>query len=275
MGKIREEHYKWIWIAVFLIAAVLSFTLIHDIYINGQFTKTAITYLDTKANTVLALTGASTSASVAITMIPGDIGTPIADQLANISSYSIIVLAAVHLEKYLITIAAVAAFRFLIPASLLGAAINIGFFNNETVNHLIKRVCAFSIALVLVIPASVYLSRLVETTYKEDVQLCIEQTQKDAEEIKENIEGTDQTLLEKFVNTISGGAVTLVEKFETSLNNFVEAISVMLITACVIPILTFMVLIWLVKSILQIDIKTPSLPEMKKRIRMDQKRLSE
>ncbi len=273
MKTIREDQYKWIWAAVFIILAVLSFTLFHDYYLNNPFTRYAINYLDEKANTVLGLTGASTSASVAITMIPGDIGTPIASELANISSYAIIVLAAVHLEKYLITLAAFLALRILLPAALIIAAVNIVAIDHPALKSLVKRVCTFSIAVILVIPASVYLSTLVENTYKDDVQLSIEETQKEAEEIKENLVTEDASLWDKFINSVSGGTVELVTNFENSLNNFVEAISVMLITAVVLPLLTFAVLIWLVKSILQIDLRTPSLPQLANRTKIDPRRI--
>ncbi len=275
MIKIRESYYKWIWALIFLILAVLSFTLIHDLFMNWSFTKYAVTYLDNKANTVLALTGASTSASVALTLIPGDVGTPIANQLASISSYSIIVLSAVHLEKYLITLAAVIALKILLPFSLVMAALNVILFRKEALTALIKKLCIFSAAVILVVPSSVYLSSLIETTYQDDVQLSIEETQKEADEIKANIEGTDQSIWDKFISTVSGGTVELIEKFENSLNNFVEAISVMLITSCAIPIMTFMVLIWLLKALLMIDIPLPKLEDAAGKVRVNPKQITE
>ena len=68
------------------------------------------------------------------------------------------------------------------------------------------------------------------------------------------------------------GTTELIGKFENSLNNFIEAISVMLITACVIPLVTFMSLIWLIKTILQIDI--PSVSDMAKKTRIDPNKLT-
>jgi len=269
MDFIKEGYYKWIWAVIFVIAAVLSFTLIHDVYLNWGFTKYAVTYLDQKAGTVLALTGASTSASVAITLIPGDVGTPIASQLANISSYSIVVLAAVYLEKYLITMAALLVLKFLFPLSMFGAAVNVAFLENPAVTSLIKKICTFAAAVILVIPTSVYLSTLIENTYKDDVSVSIEQVKQDAEEIKANAQEGDQNIWNQFLSTVQGGTVELMNKFESSLNNFVEAISVMLITACAIPLLTFMVLFWLVKAVLQIDLKPPSLRTIACRAKID------
>ncbi|MCR5230073.1 MAG: hypothetical protein K6D03_08090 [Solobacterium sp.] len=275
MNMINENQYKWVWAAVFLIAAVLSFTLIHDVFMNWSFIKYAVTYLDSKADTVLGLTGASTSASVALTMIPGDVGTPIANQLASISSYSIIVLSAVHLEKYLITLAAVIALKILLPFSLVLAALNVVLFQSRSLTALIKKLCVFSAAVILVVPSSVYLSSLIETTYHDDVQLSIEETQKEAEEIKANIEDADQNIWDKFVSTVSGGTVELVGKFENSLNNFVEAISVMLITSCAIPLMTFVVLIWLLKALLQIDLRVPKLRDTAEKIKINPHQIAE
>ena len=271
MKYIQEENYKWIWGILLILFAVLSYTLIHDAYLDWSFTDFAIAYLDNKADTMLGLTGASTSASVAITMIPGDIGTPIASQLANISSYSILILAAIHLEKYLITLAAELGFRFLIPISLVLASFNLMFFNKNAISQLTKKICTVSIALILAVPASVYASTMIEKTYQDDINVSIQETQQNAEAIKEQLDGKDQTIIEKFVSTLDGGSREIINRFEHSLNNFVEAISVMIITACAIPIATFMLLLWLIKSFLQVDFTMPSFIGIPKFPRMERK----
>lgn len=267
--NIDRKYYKWIWTAVLLIAAVLCFTLFYKVYDSSAYLKGAVKYLDDKANTVLALTGASTSASVAITMIPGDIGTPIADKLADISSYSILILAAVHLEKYLITIAGSVVLKGLLPVAFIAAAINMATYRNESVFALIKKVFVLAAALMLVVPSSVYISRTIENTYKEDMAYNIEETQKEADDIKESLQTQDQTLWDKFLTTVTGGTTEIINKFEGSLNNFIEAMSVMLITACVIPLLTFIILLWLIQNVLQIDFNIPFVSDLAKHTRIN------
>lgn len=267
--NIDSKYYKWIWTFVFLAAAVLCFTLFYKVYDSSAYLKGAVKYLDDKANTVLALTGASTSASVAITMIPGDIGTPIADKLADISSYSILILAAVHLEKYLITIAGSVVLKGLLPIAFIAAAINWATYRNESVFALIKKVFVLAAALMMVVPSSVYISRTIENTYKEDMAYNIEETQKEADEIKESLQTQDQTLWDKFLTTVTGGTTEIINKFEGSLNNFIEAMSVMLITACVIPLLTFVILLWLIQNVLQIDFNIPFVSDLAKQTRIN------
>ena len=45
----------------------------------------------------------------------------------------------------------------------------------------------------------------------------------------------------------------LLQKIEHSLSRFVEAIAVLLITSCVIPILVLLVFFWLIKVFLDLD----------------------
>lgn len=274
MNNNLEKYYKYIWLAVFVVLAILSFTLFHDMFLKWGFVKQAIVYLDNKTNTILGLTAASSSASVAVTMIPGDIGTPIANKLADISSYSIIILAAVHLEKYLITLGALVGLKVLLPVSLVFAGLNTAILRNSAVSVIVKKVAVLALALVCVIPVSVKLSMIIEDTYKDDMQINIEQTQQDTAEIQNNLDSNNQSIWDKFISKFTGGASEVVKKFEDSLNNFIEAISVMLITACVIPVLTFMVLLWLLRSVLQIDLQTPGFHELAGKVKINPYRIA-
>ena len=79
--------------------------------------QNSLNTLQGKQETVLELTAVSAAASTAITVLPGDVATPIADKLADLSGYFLIVLCAIFLEKYLLTITASATFYVLIPLS--------------------------------------------------------------------------------------------------------------------------------------------------------------
>lgn len=55
------------------------------------------------------------------------------------------------------------------------------------------------------------------------------------------------------VENVTLSSEELVQKVENSLNRFVEAVAVMLITSCVIPILVLLVFFWLIKILLDVD----------------------
>ena len=79
------------------VGAIISFTLLASHFSSDDFLKPITTSLDEKKQDVLELTAASTGTSIGITVLPGDIATPIAEKMANISTYLLIVMCAIYL----------------------------------------------------------------------------------------------------------------------------------------------------------------------------------
>ena len=113
----RMIGIRIICVAAAVILALASIFGVAKLTTDPAFYQKSIAALEEKQETVLELTAASTAASAAITLLPGDTATPIADKLADLSGYFLIVLCAIFLEKYLLTITAAAAFKVLIPAA--------------------------------------------------------------------------------------------------------------------------------------------------------------
>ena len=109
--------------ALLVLAALLSIFAVGKRASDPTYHQASIDALEEKQETVLELTAASTAASAAITLLPGDTATPIAEKLADLSGYFLIVLCAIFLEKYLLTITSYVSFTILIPtACALGIA---------------------------------------------------------------------------------------------------------------------------------------------------------
>lgn len=115
--NITYDKKKWMGIIVLLVIAILSFSAGAKYAAAPEHHKETIAALDEKKDTVLELTVAATATSALITLIPGDVGTPIAEKVADLSGYLLIVLCAVFLEKYLVTLTGYAAFKLFIPAA--------------------------------------------------------------------------------------------------------------------------------------------------------------
>ena len=115
----NEKQKKILFALIPIVIALLSFFVIARFTSSTEFNAKTIQSLDDKKTTVMELAAASTAASAAITLIPGDVGTPIANKLADLSSYFLIVLCAIYLEKYLVTITGYAAFKILVPIACL------------------------------------------------------------------------------------------------------------------------------------------------------------
>lgn len=154
MEFIENNKIRWLTaILIPLLCAVLSFGVVAK-YTSSPTMKMnahAIQSLDEKKTTVLELTTAATAASAAITLIPGDVGTPIADKLADLSSYFLIVVCAIYLEKYLVTITGLAAFKLLIPIGCIWLSLCFGF-RKDLGKIIACKLILFGLAIYLVVP---------------------------------------------------------------------------------------------------------------------------
>lgn len=261
----KSEVSKKLAAAALLLAlALVSFFPVAQKMSQPQTFSHAIESLDKKQETVLELTAASTAASAAITLLPGDAATPIAEKLADLSGYFLIVLCAIFLEKYLLTITAGAAFRVLLPLACVLLAASL-FFYRDTLRMIAKKLALFGLALVLIIPTSVWVSDTIEDTYRASIGATIESAKQTTDAIGEatddNADSDTKTgLFSKVTEGISSAATAAVDKLKSVLNDFLEALAVMLVTSCLIPVLVLVFFVWLVKLFLGVDLPAPRLP---------------
>ena len=272
----QRERIRWIVsILIPLLCALLSFCVIAK-YTSSPTMKInahAIQSLDDKKTTTLELTAAATAASAAITLIPGDAGTPIADKLADLSSYFLIVVCAIYLEKYLVTITGLAAFKLLIPIGCILLSLCFGF-KKDLGRTIACKLVLFGLAVFLVVPGSVRVADLIDATYGASMENTIASAKQATDEIKGEADTQSQEssgsdtggkssfwsgLVDKVEDTVTGAKGNL-----DTLNRFIEAIAVMLVTSCVIPILVLLFFVWLVKLVLGVNITLPQIGKKKK-----------
>ncbi len=252
-------------LAILLVIALLSICVVSKRVSSPEFHEATIESLDEKRTTVMELTAASAAASSAITLLPGDAATPIAEQLADLSSYFLVVICALYLEKYLVTVTGYAAFTWLLPIAcfLLAAYV---VFRRKALRTLAVKLIAFGLAIVVVVPASVKLSDMIETTYQSSIEQTIESA-KDATELIE-VSAAEETEEEEgffhgIVSKVKEGVSDATAKVENVLNRFIEALAVMIVTSCLIPVLVLVFLVWLVKNLLGTDLSLTKEKETK------------
>ena len=127
--------------------------------------RTSIEYLNEKQATVMKLTAASTAASAAVSALPGDTGSAIAEKLAALTSDFLIVLCAIMLEKYLLTITGYAVFRFILPAVCVLLIVR-QFRSSEILAKFAFKLALFGMAVWLAVPGGITVSRMIEATYE-------------------------------------------------------------------------------------------------------------
>ena len=276
----NEKQKKILFALIPIVIALLSFFVIARFTSSTEFNAKTIQSLDDKKTTVMELAAASTAASAAITLIPGDVGTPIANKLADLSSYFLIVLCAIYLEKYLVTITGYAAFKILVPIACVFFS---GYllWRKEILRVVAQKFLLFGLAVYLVITASVKVADMIETTYASSIESTIETAKQTTDEIEsetgESGQVDDKSSNEKsqsdsdsdskenaggffsgLFNKVQEGVSTATANVENVLNNFIEALAILLVTSCLIPILVLIFFVWLVKMLLGLNIDIPT-----------------
>ena len=263
-----------------ILIALISFFPIANRATSVETHEATISALDDKKQTVLELTGASTAASAAITLLPGDVGTPIADKLADLSGYFLFILGALYLEKYLVTITGYLAFKVLIPVAcaLLFLTVTV-FKDSETLKRIAIKIFAFSILIYSVIPVSVKISDMIDATYQESIEETIDNAKDTATTIDENTSSDEDnsdisskskddasdnffsSLFDKASNTVSDTIDTVTntvststEDLENMLSNFIDAIAILIVTSCLIPVGVLLFFVWIIKIALNINL---------------------
>ena len=111
--KSMQKHliYSLICIAI----ALISFFAISNWATSADTYSRIINTLNELQKKALELTGTATALATGAAAIPGDATTPIANKLADVAGYMVIVYAVIIIEKYLLTITGYIAFKILFP----------------------------------------------------------------------------------------------------------------------------------------------------------------
>ncbi len=266
-------------IAVPIFLAIVSiFVIAPRVSSAALFAKTTAS-LDKVRAVVLGLTGASTAASAAITLLPDDICSPIAAQLMELTEDFTIILCAVYFEKFMLTVIGYLSFTFVVPASMILSAVN-AFFKSEQLRALSVKLCVFGICAFLVIPVSVKVSELINETHRESIEATISAAEESVAEIesasgnaesgetqneKKNVFQKLFDAVESGIDTVTHSASLVTERLRTVVDNFIDALAVLIVTSCVIPLAIIAIFVWLVKTLFHLDLRLPELRRVHRR----------
>lgn len=264
MGE--QKTGKILWALIPIIIALISIFALSKLATSPASFSGCAASLQDKRDDVLELTATSTALSAALSALPGDTATPIAEKLVDLSGYFLIILSALVLEKYLLIVSGYATFYVLIPIACICASAAIltsDSARKEVCTKIGIKMLAFGLAIFLVVPMSLKVSDIIEEAYPKNVESTIEDATNTADTINDSVQDEDKGLLGKVWEKLSKAAVgtvtELTNKAESALNNFIDVLSIMIVTSCLIPIVVLIFLVWLCKIILGININVPKL----------------
>lgn len=252
---IQKKSNLWWKTIVLVLCAALILSNVDD---PLRFFRACVDSVEKKTETVLVLVKSSSSASTIITMIPNDVGMPIAEQLAQLSKYYIFVLSTLYLEKSLLPVLA-----WVSPCLGILAVLLLIFGKSPANRKWSRRIaCSFlalSIVLPAMIPAGIFISDQVEALYSNPIAATVEEVtgiekelealgaEEGSEKEKTGVWNAVTRAFKKVVNDFSD----MKEWAKAVLNNYIKSLAIILVTHCVIPIVTVLFLFILSKRIVE------------------------
>ena len=262
------------FIVALVVLALLSGFVARPHFADTKTWDSTIEVIDQKKGNVLALTTSCVALSAGITALPGDTGTPVAEQLAQLSGNLGIVLAVLYLEKYLLTIFWSVGLGILIPFALVLFAVSLGIHGRWSTSTVLRRAATRVLVVAVIgmalVPASVWVSQKVDETY----QVSIEQAEQKATEAsktsskkseKKSETTENKNVLEQLTDgasslltSVTDSAKSMTDEVVQQVTDLIEGVIVMIVTSCVIPLLVLAAFLWLGHVLLGIDISVPA-----------------
>ena len=118
-------------------------------------------------------------------------------------------------------------------------------------------------AVWLAVPGGITVSRMIEATYETSLSQTIEDAQSAADDIDASAGSDADSDSEKsgfwsgITSSVQNAVSDVTEKFEKLLSNVMEALAVLIVTSCVLPVLVLLFLLWIVKMLTGIDFNLP------------------
>ena len=238
------------------------------------FDKT-MEYLDEKRKAALTISASLAGTSFGVALVPGDATTPMANQIMQLSSYMVVALGAIMLEKYFLTIVSLIVFVWFFPIAFVMMAVGAFLI---PFRRLAISLFAIGMVLLVSIPIGSMIGMKIDESFGtdkmiENVVADLEEFEEDnpvsdpsggeteeaapepekkgiwdtitgfGKDVKENVDDIGETLKQ--------GASVRIEELKIILENLLNVVAALLITACAIPVLTFLCMYWISKLLVR------------------------
>ncbi len=250
-------------IMVLVLIGVFSFFFVTSWLPDRGFIKDSLESVEESSNTVMKFSAATLSTSLAISALPDDFATPLADSLADMNIYFIAILVMLHFEQLLIRYGVKLAFAIAIPAAC-GIGILSILLKKDLLKGIAARVAVLGLAVALVVPCSTNITHSVAADLTAYVENTIADTEDGADKLNEAMEGgaEEQTIFEKLSDlfqTAINDMSNLMAHFQNTIRKCMNSIAILILTNCLMPIVNFFILKWILKETFHIAIPMPQM----------------
>lgn len=256
MFKGTQTATRIIALLVCVLFISLSIGAASPYFSSPQTYDDIIEKLDEKKTTASNMTTAITIVSFGLSALKDDTATPIAEEIANLTGPLLLITCILYAEKFLLTTTGYISFTFLIPLACVLIVISM-FTPKRNIRNLAYKILIFAIAIVLLVPASVQLTVMVEETFESSIKNAIDRASNLAKEIITVNASEGANFFIKFIEGIGDSVTFILDTGKNVLSLFIDALAVMLITTCAIPVFTFLAFAWIINKLFNVQFNLP------------------
>ena len=257
--EIHTEKLARILLAIFIIVFSI-FVLAYKIP-ESEFIQETLESLEESKTTVMEFSGATISASLAITALPDDFGSPLANTIADMNKYCIFIFAVLYVEKLIVVEGIKLSFAYIIPFACALYILSV-LSGKDIFKIFASKLMILGLAVVFVIPLSTHFTEKVCEDYLVYVDETISEANDGAEKVNEVMASGDEgaTVFEKLTDafkTAVQGISDLMTYFENVLKKCVNSIAIMIVTTFVLPMIVLLFFRWLLKEVFSLSLPAP------------------
>lgn len=235
---------KIVKILVVVFIMVLSMNVLFYKIPETKWVQESIDSLEKSQETIMTFSGTTIATSIAISALPDDFASPLAQTISDLNVYFVFMLIVVFVEKLLVVEGIKIALACVIPAACVLYILYV-LSTKMVFKDFAKKLLVLGIAVITVIPISTHFTGTVCDDYMAYVDQTIEETEAGAEDLDDS-------------NSLIPNVSNMLANFKNVVKKCVNSIAIMVVITFVVPLLMMFLFRWLLKELFSLQISIPN-----------------
>ena len=245
----------------FILILVISVNVLTVKIPESKYMQQTMEHLEKSQNTVMTFSGTTITTSLAISALPDDFASPLAETVSDLNTYFIFMFAALFVEKLIVIEGTKIALTWIIPAACVLYILTI--WSSKRVFHIFaNKLMILGLALIFVIPFSTHFTERVCDDYMTYVDETISETNNGATKINEvmSTSNEESSFFDKLTDafkTAIQDVTDLLTYFKNVIKKCINSVAILLVTTFALPVLILMLFRWLLNELFSLHIEIP------------------
>lgn len=259
----REKVIK---LLLLMFIMVFSFCVLANKVPECEWVNDTKENLEESRQTIMEFSGATIATSLALSALPDDFASPLANTLTDMNQYFVFMFAVLFVEELIVVEGIKIAFTYIIPLACLLYGVWI-LSGKELMKAFALKIAILGLAVVVVVPLSTHFTEAV----CEDYLAYVDETIAEADAGAAKVNGVmatskeDASIFDKLSDafkTAVQDVTMLLEYFNNVIKKCVNSIAIMLVTTFALPLLVLLFFRWLLNELFHLDLSVLSLKKI-------------